>query len=100
MYSTQIGTSPRTLLRICILALAISAVSALVMHVARCTIFERLAKNTTTECEDFVQSPQFKGARRGFVFRIGDSGVGYYRDFNTRRSSSAPSGQAGSRGQV
>ena len=41
-----------------------------------------MKSSTTKEAksEDFVAAKQFAGARGGYVFRKGDSGVGYYKD--------------------
>ena len=39
---------------------------------------------------DFVASSKFTGARPGYVFRTGSSGVGYYRDVPLSSTSSAP----------
>jgi hypothetical protein len=38
------------------------------------------SKNESRYDDAFVSSKKFSGAKRGYVFRKGDSGLGYYRD--------------------
>ena len=32
------------------------------------------------ECKDFISSKKFKGSKKGFVFKMGERGLGYYLD--------------------
>ena len=43
------------------------------------------------EPADFVAATTFDGARDGFVFRMGDHGIGYYRDDGATKKEQARS---------
>eukprot|EP01031_Cornospumella_fuschlensis_P024674 gene24674-29815_t len=50
---------------------------------------QALQKEADNNGEDFVASAKFQGSRPGYVFCMGDQGLGYYRDTRRARTTAA-----------
>ena len=47
---------------------------------AKSTLVNHVGVVNDTQEEDFIESKTFNGERKGYVFKTGDNGTGYYLD--------------------
>jgi len=48
------------------------------------------ASTSATEEREYIQAAQFGGAKTGYVFKMGDEGLGYYKDVPLHKRKAAP----------